>query len=63
LIGWWARQDSNLQPDRYGRSEYPEYLSIFNKARAFLRAFVRVCSRVSVGFLVGVFFSLRLRPH
>jgi hypothetical protein len=28
-----------------------------------LRAFVRVCSRVSVGFLVGVFFSLRLRPH
>src|SRR5712675_3511156 len=26
--GWWARQDSNLQPDRYERSTLPENLGI-----------------------------------
>jgi hypothetical protein len=43
--GWWARQDPNLQPDRYERrtlSGNPSKISV-SRSRSF--AFVRVCSR------------------
>ena len=45
---WWARQDSNLQPDRYERPEIerlPDFV-------VFLFAFDRICRVSFAPFLV-----------
>ena len=55
---WWARQDSNLQPDRYERSELAENPSKFNEPHAFLCTFVLVCSRGFCGVTVGQLSTL-----
>jgi hypothetical protein len=57
LICWWARQDSNLQPDRYERSEHPENLSFFNEAHALSCAFMLICLRSFCGISGGQFCS------
>src|SRR5882762_10483954 len=43
--GWWARQDSNLQPDRYERSTLAENSNKISVSRSRSFTFVRVCSR------------------
>src|SRR3954453_8862946 len=64
--GWWARQDSNLQPDRYERRILPENPSKTGVSRRRLFTFGRVCSR---GFwrIIGGIGPLRTaswpRPH
>ena len=42
---WWARQDSNLQPDRYERKTLPGNSSKISVFRSRSFTFVRVCSR------------------
>jgi hypothetical protein len=55
---WWARQDSNLQPDRYERSDLIAKSSKINAAHAFLCTFERVCSRGFCGVTVGLLSML-----
>src|SRR5882757_5515564 len=52
LKHWWARQDSNLQPDRYERSALPSILKTCNPRRRTC-TFMPVCSRSFCGFPKG----------
>src|SRR5260370_40578168 len=45
---WWARQDSNLQPDRYERSALPENANTISVSQSSSGRFVQVSS---LGFL------------
>jgi hypothetical protein len=50
---WWARQNSNLQPDRHERSALPKNSSIFNGSCARSCTFVLVCLRGFCGISGG----------
>jgi hypothetical protein len=50
---WWACLDSNQEPDRYERGEYPKDLNIFNDSRARLLVFMHICSRGFCGISGG----------
>src|SRR3954470_7707045 len=50
---WWARQDSNLQPDRYERSALPESSFKTCVTRCRTCTFVPVCSRGFCGVPEG----------
>jgi hypothetical protein len=48
LIYWWARQDSNLQPDRYERQRISGKYEGFQQLSC---SFIRVHARLFMGFL------------
>ena len=45
---WWARQDSNLQPDRYERSDLPEK---FEQNQCFSIKIIHIYAGLFPGFL------------
>jgi len=47
--GWWARQDSNLQPDRYERSTLPRKSE---QNQRFSIKIMRIRARLFTGFLM-----------
>src|SRR5690242_16762181 len=51
---WWARQDSNLQPDRYERRTLSGNSSKISVSRSRPFAFVHVCSRGFCRIIGGV---------
>jgi hypothetical protein len=59
LIHWWARQDSNRQPDRYERQEIEQ----FRRFSYVLFAFDRFCCDPISLFLVRNWCGPRLPPE